>query len=183
VRAWQEAASAQQCVVTEDAVTEAMSGRTFIEVSEQLLGGTQQVAADPTLLELVALGAERRYEAAAGAGVAFVPDVVQSVREAGMRGVRLVVRADSRRRQVEALLELAGITHLVALLRCSDDPPASSEGRHRSPQSEAFYASWREIDRRLTGWGVGADQREIAEASEILASRARHLASRSTLSW
>lgn len=141
-------------------------GRTLLEAALALF--PEQATSDPTLPELVALRALRGYRHLVQHGVALRTDVLHSIREAVSSGTRVVVRADSERRDVAPLLTMAGLEHQVALLRCSDDAP-------RAPGA-SLERSWQTIDERLHGMRFGVAERSAIEPSEDTARVARSFA-------
>lgn len=137
-----------------DAVA-ALPGRTLLEAASQLLDGS---AHDPTLAELVGLRAQRSYRALVAHGVSFDQQALAEVHRTAERGDRVVVRADSDRRDVEPLLALAGLEHVVHLVRASDDPPRGSV--------PSLERSWQAIDHRLSSMSVDVRQRTAWETTE-----------------
>ena len=142
-----------------------LPGRTLLEAAAALLPQAQH---DPTLAELVALRAQRSYRALVAHGVSFDRNALALLHDAVRRGDRIVVRADSERRDVEPLLALAGLEHVVHLLRTSDDPPRGA--------GPSLTRSWQAIDQRLNSMSLRADRRTAWESSvetgrEALASQ------------
>jgi hypothetical protein len=120
---------------------------------------------DPTLPELIALRAQRRYRHLVQHGLPLHADGVQQVREQAARGVRIVLRADSERREVEPLIAMAGFGHLVSVLRCSDDAPHTRE--------PSLVRSWHAIAERLQGMRVPVTECTVCESSAETAAVAR----------
>ncbi|MCA2982437.1 MAG: hypothetical protein ACK6DR_14090 [Gemmatimonas sp.] len=118
-----------------------LPGRTLLEAALALFA--DETERDPTLPELVALRAQRGYRQLVTHGVPVHPAVVDEMEAAGRRGDRVVVRADSERRDVEPLLALLGLDHTLAFLRCSDDRPHGA--------AASLVRSWQAIDGRLNG--------------------------------
>jgi beta-phosphoglucomutase-like phosphatase (HAD superfamily) len=138
-----------------------LPGRTFDEAAALLLGvrGEQ----DPTLVHLVALRAQRGYRALVKQGVPFHADVIAQVRDGAARGIRIVVRADSERCDVEAILALSGFDTTLGFMRCSDDQPRTVGG--------SAEQSWRVIAQRLRQLGVGAEDAPVlADVTAVEAS-------------
>jgi beta-phosphoglucomutase-like phosphatase (HAD superfamily) len=130
-------AESRPCPV--DAAQAVLPGLTFLEAAMALF--PVEASSDPTLPELVALRAQRAYGHIVQHGVPFRGEVLRALQDAAARGVRVVIRADSERRDVEPLLAMAELDHLTAFVRCSDDLP---NGREPS-----LLRSWRAIDTRL----------------------------------
>lgn len=156
--ALREACAAEGLDGTDVDIDTAIVGQTFAEAAEQIAQGH----VDPTISELVALRAQRAYGALVAHGVPFRTEFVSAVRALAANGSRIVVRADSERRHVEPLLSLAGLEHVVGLLRCSDDLPSSAE--------PSLVRSWMAIDTRLARLGIPETQRTAAETSDACAS-------------
>ncbi|WP_337169267.1 glycine cleavage T C-terminal barrel domain-containing protein [Gemmatimonas aurantiaca] len=97
-----------------------LPGRTIAEAVELLL----EADGDPTRSELVSLRAQRHYTTRLAQGVPFDATVLRTLMTRAGAGDRIVVRADSTRREVEPQLTLAGIEHHITLLRCADDRPS-----------------------------------------------------------
>lgn len=140
-----------------------IAGRTMLEASLALF--PHEAATDPTLPELVALRAQRGFRHLVQHGVALRAGVVQDLREAAAAGTRVIVRADSERRDVEPLLAMAGLEHLVNLLRCSDDAPRT--------HGASLRRSWLVIAERLGGMSLPMTDCRVIEATEESAQVAR----------
>jgi len=152
---------------TQEQVRALIAGRTMLEAALALF--PTEAASDPTLPELVALRAQRAYRHLVQHGVPLRADMVRDIQDAIGQGTRVVVRADSERRDVEPLLAMASLEHQVSLLRCSDDAP-------RGPDA-SIGRSWQAIDARLTAMQQPAPQRIAWESDEWTAAAARPFAS------
>ena len=138
-----------------------LPGRTFLEcvtVAVHQLPALQhaQVRNDMTGQELVAMRAQRDWANAAAHGVPLRDGVIHHVHTLVARGVRLVVRSDSQRREVEPLLRLAGLEDSMLFLRCADDLPRTAGGT-------ALQASYAAIDARLERLRIPWAQRNAVE--------------------
>jgi hypothetical protein len=163
----------------------ALPGRTLGECAAHLLSTRDAVRTDPTRLELVTLAADRAASAQLRAGVRLEPAPLIGIERALQSGVRVLLRSDSRRVDVEPLLALSGLGDLITL-RCSDDPATPTmvaTPAHRASPTSAIppvepestdeharsYASliraWRAIAQRLDQLRIAAPQREAHEAS------------------
>lgn len=131
-----------------------IAGRTMLEAALALFPA--EAASDPTLPELVALRAQRGYRHLVQHGVSLRADVIDRMRELSARGTRIVVRADSERRDVEPLLAMAGLDHVISVLRCSDDAP-----RGHGPSAAR---SWLAISDRLQSMHIPVTDRRALEA-------------------
>ncbi|WP_461413171.1 HAD family hydrolase [Gemmatimonas sp.] len=134
-----DAANAEGQQLASERVLQALHGRTLLEAALALF--PHHAAHDPTLPELVALRAQRSYRQLVQFGVPVHPEVQHLVQHAAARGVRVVLRADSERREVEPLLAMAGVEHAITMMRCSDDAPRGAD--------PSLARSWRAIDARL----------------------------------
>lgn len=163
------AVEAEGHVVDTARVESVIPGRSMLEAAQLLL---PTAASDPTLAELVAMRAQRSYRALVAHGVSFDRESLGLLHAAVGRGDRIVVRADSERRDVEPLLALAGLEHVVHLLRASDDPP-----RGVVPSLER---SWQAIDQRLESLAITVSERTAWEAHAATAAVAKTVVSQVT---
>ena len=150
-----DAAAAEQARLDTEVVLALLPGRTLLEASLALF--PELSATDPTLPELIALRAHRGFRALVQHGVPLDQRALLRLQEAATRGDRIVVRADSERRDVESLLALAGLENSVSLLRCSDDAP-------RAPGA-SLRRSWDAIHARLSNMGVSVTERTALETN------------------
>jgi len=157
-----DAAAAEREHLDSHAVMAVLPGRTLLETSLALF--PVQAASDPTLPELIALRAHRGFRALVQHGVPLDQRVLQRVHDTAARGGRIVMRADSERRDVEPLLVLAGLETSVSLLRCSDDAP-------RAPGA-SLLRSWEAIHARLLNMGVSVSERTAFETNNDTAAAA-----------
>jgi len=133
-----------------------LPGRTF---DECMTAALQQVPAlrherlrhDVTGHDLIALRAQRSWTTAVAHGVPLRDGVVDRLQAAVARGVRIVVRSDSQRREVEPLLRLAGLEDVLLFLRCADDVPqlAGATSLHASYEAITARLDRRRIPRAL----------------------------------
>lgn len=82
---------------------------------------------DETSMELAVLRAERALSGLAASGAILNVKLADRIRRAASV-TRMVVRADSRRREVDELLRLTELDSVLGMTRCSDD----SANVHRS---------------------------------------------------
>ncbi len=138
-----------------------LPGRTFTEC---MMVAVEQIPAlqherlrdDLTAHDLMALRAERAWSATVAHGVPLRDGVRDHLQQLVARGVRLVVRSDSQRREVEPLLRLAGLEDIMLFLRCADDLP-------RTAGVTSVQASYDAIDARLERLRIPWVQRDAAE--------------------
>ncbi len=105
-----------------------LPGRTFAEsmaAAIDVLPALQhdRLRHDVTGHDLIVLRAQRSWAAAVAHGVPLRDGVADRLQAAVARGVRIVLRSDSQRREVEPLLRLAGLEDVMLFLRCADDLP------------------------------------------------------------
>ena len=153
---------------TDESLQRAIAGRTFAEAARALLAAGSadgDEAERETLVDLVAMDAGRRYSAMLSSGVSLCPGATALLTELASTG-KVVARADSIRRDVEAILGFAAIESGFTFVRCSDDMP-------RSPGLSSLEGSWQAIDRRLRASGVEVDRRIAIEVAGTAADAAR----------
>ncbi len=88
------------------------------------------VPADETMIELATLRADRAFAATTQHGILLAPGAADFVRNASAQ-VRLAIVTSARRRDVEALLELAGLRDAFECVLTADD----RTGFEPSPES------------------------------------------------
>lgn len=172
VHALLDAAAAEAHPLDAAAVAAVLPGRTFLEAALTLCH--ELAATDPTVPELMALRAQRGYRALVQHGVSFHAELMAQVHTASAAGHRVIVRADSERRDVEPLIMLAGVEHMITLLRCSDDAPRGA--------GASLRRSWEAVHARLDNMGVGVTERTAFETSRETADTAAPFV-QSTLVW
>jgi beta-phosphoglucomutase-like phosphatase (HAD superfamily) len=139
------ALSADGVQLSSDAVRDTVEGRTFPEAVRALLPTD---SLDETALDLASLRAERAFNALAAGGLALntrARDVL--LRAATV--TRIVLRADSNRREVDALLNLAGLDVAVSMTRCSDDPLHIATQPASARAANSLERSYDSIKRRM----------------------------------
>jgi len=156
--------------VRAELVTGALRGRPMHEAVELLWPAV--VEHDPTRLTLVALEAERLLTESlrVGQGVRIDRALQQRVLDALAGGTRVVLRSDSARSGVEALLAHSALAGQPFTLLCADDRTAT---QHSGPVAER---TWQTIDRRLQGLDIPAAARLAIEATHEVAAIARAFA-------
>jgi beta-phosphoglucomutase-like phosphatase (HAD superfamily) len=138
-----------------------LPGRTF---NECLVVAVEQIPAlqherfrhDLTAHDIVAIRAQRDWAMAAAHGVPLRDGVLDHMHKLVARGVRIVVRSDSQRREVEPLLRLAGLDDSILFLRCADDLP-------RRTRVTSVQASYEAIEARLERMRIPWVQRDAVE--------------------
>lgn len=150
-----------------------VAGRTFAEAARDLLsalpmGFTDDAPPLETLVDLVAADAGRRYANALSDGISLCPGAGVLLAALASSG-KVIARADSPRRDVDAMLSLAGLDGGFTFVRCSDDAP-------REIGASSLRSSWIAIDRRLTASGVASENRTAVEVDERAMAAARTFA-------
>lgn len=135
----------------------AVPGRTLHEAIAVLVGDNDQ-----TLVDMVALRAQQDVSTRMGQGVSLAMNARAFIDAQRPIGARLVLRADSLRRDVERVLQLTDLEWAFTFVRCSDDLPRA---RGVSSVEGAYVA----INQRLDALG-GGDRRAVeytAHAADI----------------
>ncbi len=141
-----------------------LPGRTFSEavaVAMEQLPALQHdgIREDVTVRDLIALRAQRAWSEMASHGIPLRDGVQSWLQSALGRGLRMVLRSDSHRREVEPVLRLAGLEDSMLFLRCADDLP-------RVPRVSTLQASYEAIDVRLDRQRLPRTQRDVVEADD-----------------
>jgi len=150
-------------------------GRSLEEAAEAALSesgdtahahrATHDYPFDPTTRDLVVLRARRHYGAIAMQGLSIRNGVAHWLTNRAASHGRLVLRADSGRREVEQLLRWAGLLDLFTLLRCADDLP-------RVTSYASTDASWHVIHSRLDAFQINRERRIAFEYDSVGAAAA-----------
>lgn len=142
-----DALNAEGLPATVDAALRALPSRSINEAVRMLM---QRFAADrcdldETTVDVATLRAERALASTAVRGATLNMKVADRIRHAATT-TRIVVRADSRRREVDELLRLTELDSVIAMTRCSDD----AANVHRSEASDStLRKSYGQIVTRL----------------------------------
>lgn len=91
------------------------------DVALHVTATTVASAIDATSIDIASLRAGQAFASLATRGFALNVHARELLLRAAAV-TRIVVRADSRRREVEALLALSGLENVVSMSRCCDDP-------------------------------------------------------------
>lgn len=94
---------------------------------------------DETSIDLAVLRAERTLSTWASSGATLNVKLAERIRRAASV-TRMVVRADSRRRDVDELLRLTELDSLLAMTRCSDDAAPAHRSEAHTTTLERSYA-------------------------------------------
>lgn len=134
------------------AVAEALAAEGVVATTERVLSvlpslslaeavrAAANSSVDETTLDLASLRAERAISELGSRGAALNVTVRDKLRRAAAV-TRIVVRADSRRREVDELLVLAELDSVVSFCRCSDDVGALAHSHATNPQSATTAAA------------------------------------------
>jgi beta-phosphoglucomutase-like phosphatase (HAD superfamily) len=123
-----------------------LPGRSLTRLARAIVGNT--AAADPTLVELVALHAQRAISQRMRQGVDISPLARMWLEQQALRGVRVVLRSDSIRADVDRTLRMFELEALFGFVHCADDPIAATVRGAFAGTLKRSYAS---ITDRLDG--------------------------------
>jgi len=147
------------------ALVSALPGRSLTDVARAVVGATA-AAQDPTLVELIALHAQRAISQRMRQGVDLAPLAHAWLEQHVLRGVRVVLRTDSIRADVDQSLRMFELLSLFSFVHCADDPIAATVRRSSGGSLKQRYAS---ITGRLDGQDRTTD-RVAYEASDYAAA-------------
>lgn len=99
-------------------VRQALPGRSLAEVVALVMR-----TPDTTLADIATMRAQRSLTAQFAHGVGFRADAAEWLDAQRASGARLVLRADSARRDVERALQFADFASMFTFVRCADDLP------------------------------------------------------------
>ena len=116
--ALQQALAAEGIETEQRSVLHALPGRTLHEAISALVGD-----GDQTLIDLAALRAQQEVSTRMAQGVSLAENARVVMEAQRAAGTRLVLRADSLRRDVERVLQLTDLEFAFAIVRCADDLP------------------------------------------------------------
>ena len=170
-RALSDAFGVEGVQAPHDDIGAALCGRTLGEAARHCLESLARTAGgliDETLADLVALRAARLLDARLSQGAVLAPQAAEWITRRAAAGRRIALRADSDRRQVAGILQLAGLEHHIGLLVCGDD----AQGASRTVGS-ALHRGWARLDQRLRALGHDASARTAFEACPRAAQAAR----------
>ena len=136
-----------------------LPGRSLYEAVDLLTAPT-----DTVLIELATLRAQQWVSTRMAQGV-VITEFARTMLSAVATGTRIVLRADSLRRDVEPVLRFAALDDAFTFVRCVDDSP-------KLPVATSLESSYAEITRRLDVLRVSAERTAI-EADHRVAVVAR----------
>lgn len=172
----EEALGAEGFRINHASVREIVAGRS---ISESVRAAAElavtNAPVDETAVDLATLRAERALRALGAHGAQLNVAVRDRLRRA-VAVSRIVIRADSLRRDVDALLALSDLESLASLVRCSDDLSSSSVVTNQ-PRLSSIERSYEHIAKRLYGnmtlLGTSADIGIALEVGETGRAAAR----------
>lgn len=141
------AAHAEGIGIDDVRAADALPARAFYECVRLLLP-----AADETTCDLIALRAQQHYTTRVAQGVDLTVQAATTLHQAQQSAARMVLRADSERRDVERVLRHWEREATFALVRCADDLP-------RWPHRTSVESSYRAIAARLDALRVSGERR------------------------
>lgn len=162
-----QAAAAHHIVLERERVAREVTGQSLAEIVRTLLAGEPTALHDPTLVELITLVAARttaRMLPHGGAGGVRIDATARArCADCAAQGTRVILRVDSTRRDVEALMHLTALDELPLVAICADDR-LDGVGTER-----IALRAWRTIDRRLTALGIPPSARLAIEGTQSIA--------------
>ncbi len=136
--------------------------------------GSSSAPLDDTARDLAVLRARRGFGAMVSRGLSLRDGAAAWLAERASTHGRIVLRAESARRDVERLLAFSGIEDLAYFTRCADDLPRVRGG-------EAVDRSWQAIMARLAAQQVVGASCAAFEVSSRCADVAHRYAAEVTL--
>ena len=141
-----------------------LPGRTLQEcataaVTELPVLQHERLRHDLTAHDLIAMRAQNAWSATVAHGIPLREGVGLRIATMVARGVRVVMRSDSHRREVEPILRLASLEDSTLFVRCADDLP------HRAGVT-SLRASFEAIDTRLERQRLPREQRDAVEVAD-----------------
>lgn len=147
--AFRTAALAEDYNFNETEIVTVLAARTFYECCALLVPTENETTRD-----LIALRAQQHYATRVAQGVDLLPTAQHTVRSAQRTGARIVLRADSHRREVESVLRQWELGLAFTLVRCADDLP-------RVPNATSVESSYHAIVTRLDALRVSGERRAV----------------------
>lgn len=164
-----EAVSAEIGPCTIDEAMALAGGRSIDDAVEAALRSRtapSRVEIDHTLRDLAVLRARRGFSAMVAQGLPLRDGAVAWIAARAASHGRVVLRAESARRDVERIVAFAGIEDIVSFIRCSDDLP-------RALGVPSAEAGWMAVAARLATQRIALDHCAAFECSNVGAAAAR----------
>jgi len=168
-----DALTSEGTPISADAIAEHVPGQSLEETIEHVLrhhaaqrGGT----IDHTTRDLAVLRARRSYSAIIALGLPLQATATAWIVKHASNGVKVILRADSARADVENMLRLSGFSDSIAFARCADDLP-------RLRGLSTTESAWRAIVHRLGVMPITPSDCRAVEISQSAAKIAQTLIS------
>lgn len=150
-----DAFSAEGFAVGNELVHPVVAARTTAEAvracARILVAQSRDIALDETTIDLVTLRAERTVSELTSRGAVLNVAMRERLRRAAIV-TRIVVRADSRRRDVEPLLAMSELDSIISFVRCGDDGDRPTSHAFGSMVNTSMVdKSYADIARRMAG--------------------------------
>lgn len=180
----QSIATAAQSLVSAAQILPVVAGRTLPECVQQLCADkvfSNLPDLDETALDIMGLHAQRLFSARVAQGIDLATNAREIIAWAQSRSVRLVLRADSHRRDVEGILRQWDLESVFTIVRCADDLPKAMNSPPESvlvnssmyrPTNSSVISSYTAITARLDALGV-PNHRTALELSLVAQDTAR----------
>ncbi len=158
-----EGVSAEITALSEANAVSLLHGRSL---GEAVAAAALVATCDDTARELATLRAHRRFRALVTQGVPLCRGASEWILARAAQSDRVVLRADSDRRDVTHVLELAGLESFIAFFRCADDRPIQHD-------LSSQHNAWRAIAARLAMRQVALLDCRVFEQDAMSAAVAR----------
>lgn len=148
----------------DDSVEAALRARSSSPQRAGAIG--RHIDIDHTLRDLAVLRARRGFSAMVAQGLPLREGAVAWIAARAASHGRVVLRAESARRDVDQLIAFAGIEDIVAFIRCSDDLP-------RTFGASSVESGWSAVVNRLAAQRIALDRCVAFECSDagVVAAR------------
>ncbi len=121
-----DALTSEGTPISAEAIAERVAGRSLEETIEHVLrhhAAQSGESIDHTTRDLAVLRARRSYSAIIALGLPLHAPATAWILNHAANGVKVILRADSARADVETMLRLSGFSDNIAFARCADDLP------------------------------------------------------------
>ena len=125
-------------------------------------------ATDESRLDLVVMQAQKAISRRMAQGVDLTPSARRVLDSVQSKGVRVIARSDSLRRDVDRALMMSGLEQVFAFVRCADDAP-------RMPGATMIDSAYRAIVRRLESTAIVGSIRALEFGEDAASSASRHV--------
>ncbi len=121
-----DALTSEGTPTTAEVIAQHVAGHSLEETIEHVLqqrASHRGLSFDYTTRDLAVLRARRSFSAIISLGLPLQPNAISWIADRAASGVKVILRADSARADVERLLQLSELGNTFAFSRCSDDLP------------------------------------------------------------